>query len=173
MNAQATSHRHFHDELSEAQGRAAQHVGRSAGGARRGGGGGAAAGRRQSESGHSRRQGDRHLELEVEETVIGCWRPSNPWPATSASSRRAMKISTIWARRRSRRQISAQSAERLLASRPIVPEPECRDGTAGPHDARRRARRVRRVRRAAGRAICGRRQRGALQRRMFGSCSRT
>ena len=71
--------------------------------------------------------GDReidHLELEVEETVIRLLATQQPMARDLRFLTAAMKISNDLERVGDHAVNIAQSAERLLASRPIVPEPE-------------------------------------------------
>ena len=124
MNAQATSHRHFHDELSalkvallnmsgEAQAALASAVD--------------AVLQRDGDKARDVIAGDRdidHLELEVEETVIRLLATQQPMARDLRFLTAAMKISNDLERVGDHAVNIAQSAERLLASRPIVPEPE-------------------------------------------------
>jgi len=124
MNAQATSHRHFHDELSElkvallnmsgeAQAALAAAVD--------------AVLQRDGEKARDVIAGDReidNLELEVEETVIRLLATQQPMARDLRFLTAAMKISNDLERVGDHAVNIAQSAERLLASRPIVPEPE-------------------------------------------------
>jgi len=124
MNAQATSHRHFHDELSElnvallnmsgeAQAALAAAVD--------------AVLQRDGDKARDVIAGDReidNLELEVEETVIRLLATQQPMARDLRFLTAAMKISNDLERVGDHAVNIAQSAERLLASRPIVPEPE-------------------------------------------------
>jgi len=124
MNAQATSHRHFHDELSElkvgllnmsgeAQAALAAAV--------------EAVLQRDGEKASQVIMGDKeidHLELEVEETVIRLLATQQPMARDLRFLTAAMKISNDLERVGDHAVNIAQSAERLLAARPIVPEPE-------------------------------------------------
>src|SRR5947209_9743910 len=65
-----------------------------------------------------------HLELEVEETVIRLLATQQPMARDLRFLTAAMKISNDLERVGDHAVNIAQSAERLLASRPIVPEPE-------------------------------------------------
>lgn len=124
MNAQATSHRHFHDELSElkvgllnmsgeAQAALAAAV--------------EAVLQRDGDKARDVIAGDKeidHLELEVEETVIRLLATQQPMARDLRFLTAAMKISNDLERVGDHAVNIAQSAERLLAARPIVPEPE-------------------------------------------------
>ena len=124
MNAQATSHRHFHDELSElkvallnmsgeAQAALASAVD--------------AVLQRDGDKARDVIAGDReidHLELEVEETVIRLLATQQPMARDLRFLTAAMKISNDLERVGDHAVNIAQSAERLLVARPIVPEPE-------------------------------------------------
>jgi len=124
MNAQATSHRHFHDELSalkvallnmsgEAQAALAAAVD--------------AVLQRDGDKARVVIAGDReidHLELEVEETVIRLLATQQPMARDLRFLTAAMKISNDLERVGDHAVNIAQSAERLLVARPIVREPE-------------------------------------------------
>ena len=124
MNVQATSHRHFHDELSElkvallnmsgeAQGALATAV--------------EAVLTRDGESAAKVIEGDTEvdtLELEVEETVIRLLATQQPMARDLRFLTAAMKIANDLERVGDHAVNIAQSAERLLRARPIVPDPE-------------------------------------------------
>jgi len=124
MNAQATSHRHFHDELSELKVALLNMSGE------------AQAALAASVEAVLQRDGDKartviagdseidHLELEVEETVIRLLATQQPMARDLRFLTAAMKISNDLERVGDHAVNIAQSAERLLAARPIVPEPE-------------------------------------------------
>ena len=124
MNAQATSHRHFHDELSELKVALLNMSGE------------AQAALAAAVEAVLQRDGDKasqvilgdneidHLELEVEETVIRLLATQQPMARDLRFLTAAMKISNDLERVGDHAVNIAQSAERLLASRPIVPEPE-------------------------------------------------
>jgi len=124
MNAQATSHRHFHDELSELKVALLNMSGE------------AQAALAASVDAVLQRDGDKartviagdneidHLELEVEETVIRLLATQQPMARDLRFLTAAMKISNDLERVGDHAVNIAQSAERLLAARPIVPEPE-------------------------------------------------
>src|SRR5436190_22620085 len=124
MNAQAASHRHFHDELSELKVARLNMSGKSQAAL--------AASveavlQRDGEKAAQVIQGDRevdHLELEVEETVIRLLATQQPMARDLRFLTAAMKIANDLERVGDHAVNIAQSAERLLASRPIVPEPE-------------------------------------------------
>src|SRR5439155_21246767 len=65
-----------------------------------------------------------HLELEVEETVIRLLATQQPMARDLRFLTAAMKISNDLERVGDHAVNIAQSAERLMAARPIVPEPE-------------------------------------------------
>jgi phosphate transport system protein len=124
MNAQATSHRHFHDELSELKVSLLNMSGE------------AQAALASAVEAVLQRDGDKasqvilgdkeidHLELEVEETVIRLLATQQPMARDLRFLTAAMKISNDLERVGDHAVNIAQSAERLLASRPIIPEPE-------------------------------------------------
>ncbi len=124
MNAQATTHRHFHDELSELKVALLNMSGE------------AQAALAASVEAVLQRDGDKartviagdneidHLELEVEETVIRLLATQQPMARDLRFLTAAMKISNDLERVGDHAVNIAQSAERLLAARPIVPEPE-------------------------------------------------
>ncbi len=124
MNAQATSHRHFHDELSELKVALLNMSGE------------AQAALAAAVEAVLQRDGDKasqvilgdkeidHLELEVEETVIRLLATQQPMARDLRFLTAAMKISNDLERVGDHAVNIAQSAERLLASRPIIPEPE-------------------------------------------------
>ncbi len=124
MNAQATSHRHFHDELSELKVALLNMSGE------------AQAALAAAVESVLQRDGDKasqvilgdkeidHFELEVEETVIRLLATQQPMARDLRFLTAAMKISNDLERVGDHAVNIAQSAERLLASRPIVPEPE-------------------------------------------------
>jgi len=122
MNAQATSHRHFHDELSELKvallnmsGEAQAALAASVEAVL------------QGDKARTVIAGDNeidHLELEVEETVIRLLATQQPMARDLRFLTAAMKISNDLERVGDHAVNIAQSAERLLAARPIVPEPE-------------------------------------------------
>ncbi len=124
MNAQAKSHRHFHDELSALKvallnmsGEAQAALGAAV----------EAVLQRDGEKASQVIMGDKeidHLELEVEETVIRLLATQQPMARDLRFLTAAMKISNDLERVGDHAVNIAQSAERLLASRPIVPEPE-------------------------------------------------
>ncbi len=139
MNAQATSHRHFHDELSALKVALLNMSGEAQAALA------AAADAVLQRDGDKARDviaGDREidqLELDVEETVIRLLATQQPMARDLRFLTAAMKISNDLERVGDHAVNIAQSAERLLASRPIVPEPELVRGDA-----------------QAGRAICRR-----------------
>src|SRR5467141_4618335 len=124
MNAQATSHRHFHDELSElkvallnmsgeAQAALAAAVD--------------AVLQRDGDKARDVIAGDREvdaLELEVEETVIRLLATQQPMARDLRFLAAAMKIANDLERVGDHAVNIAQSAERLLKARLIAPEPE-------------------------------------------------
>ena len=124
MNKPATSHRHFHDELSElkvsllnmsgdAQAALATAVD--------------AVLQRDGEKAADVIAGDRdidQLELDVEESVIRLLATQQPMARDLRFLTAAMKISNDLERVGDHAVNIAQSAERLVAARPIVPEPE-------------------------------------------------
>jgi phosphate transport system protein len=124
MNAQATSHRHFHDELSELKVSLLNMSGE------------AQAALASAVEAVLQRDGDKasqvilgdkeidHLELEVEETVIRLLATQQPMARDLRFLTAAMKISNDLERVGDHAVNIAQSAERLLATRPIIPEPE-------------------------------------------------
>ncbi len=124
MNAQATSHRHFHDELSELKvallnmsGEAQAALGAAV----------EAVLQRDGAKASEVILGDKdvdQLELDVEETVIRLLATQQPMARDLRFLTAAMKISNDLERVGDHAVNIAQSAERLLASRPIVPEPE-------------------------------------------------
>src|SRR5438046_5199967 len=123
MNAQATSHRHFHDELSELKvallnmsGEAQAALAASV----------EAVLQRDGEKAAQVIQGDRevdHLELEVEETVIRLLATQQPMARDLRFLTAAMKIANDLERVGDHAVNIAEAADRLLASRPIAPEP--------------------------------------------------
>ena len=124
MNAQATSHRHFHDELSELKVQLLNMSGEAQAAL-------AAAVeavlQRDVEKARDVIAGDRnvdHLELEVEESVIRLLATQQPMARDLRFLTAAMKISNDLERVGDHAVNIAQSAERLMAARPIVPEPE-------------------------------------------------
>src|SRR5467141_4862586 len=124
MNAQATSHRHFHDELSElnvallnmsgeAQAALAAAVD--------------AVLQRDGDKARDVIAGDREidlLEVEVEETVIRLLATQQPMARDLRFLAAAMKIANDLERVGDHAVNIAQSAERLLKARLIAPEPE-------------------------------------------------
>jgi phosphate transport system protein len=124
MNAQATSHRHFHDELAELKVALLNMSGE------------AQAALAAAVEAVLQRDGDKasqvilgdkeidQLELDVEETVIRLLATQQPMARDLRFLTAAMKISNDLERVGDHAVNIAQSAERLLASRPIVPEPE-------------------------------------------------
>jgi phosphate transport system protein len=124
MNAQATSHRHFHDELSELKvallnmsGEAQAALASSV----------EAVLQRDADKARDVIAGDREidqLELDVEETVIRLLATQQPMARDLRFLTAAMKISNDLERVGDHAVNIAQSAERLMAARPIVPEPE-------------------------------------------------
>ena len=124
MNAQATSHRHFHDELSELKVQLLNMSGEAQAAL-------AAAVeavlQRDVAKARDVIAGDRnvdHLELEVEESVIRLLATQQPMARDLRFLTAAMKISNDLERVGDHAVNIAQSAERLMAARPIVPEPE-------------------------------------------------
>src|SRR5258706_5135261 len=124
MNAQATSHRHFHDELAEFKwalvimpGEAQAALGSAVD----------AVLQRDGDKARDVIAGDReidHLELEVEETVIRLLATQQPMARDLRFLTAAMKISNDLERVGDHAVNIAQSAELLLVAPPILPGPE-------------------------------------------------
>ena len=124
MNAQATNHRHFHDELSELKVALLNMSGE------------AQAALAAAVEAVLQRDGDKasqvilgdkeidHLELEVEETVIRLLATQQPMARDLRLLMAGMKIATDLERVGDHAVNIAQSAERLLGARLIAPEPE-------------------------------------------------
>src|SRR6059036_2128042 len=124
MNAQATSHRHFHDELSELKVALLNMSGE------------AQAALAAAVEAVLQRDGDKasqvilgdkeidHLELEVEETVIRLLATQQPMARDLRFLLAAMKIANDLERVGDHAVNIAQCAERLLAAQLVPPEPE-------------------------------------------------
>ena len=124
MNAQPASHRHFHDELSELKvallnmsGEAQASLGEAVD----------AVLQRDGDKAREVIAGDKEidqLELEVEEKVIRLLATQQPMARDLRFLTAAMKISNDLERVGDHAVNIAQSAERMITARPIIPEPE-------------------------------------------------